>query len=66
MAVIGDIFKHQLKALEDERQKIAQDMLSGKMSSYEHYKQMVGRAEGIARSQQIIKDTIKRVHEEEE
>lgn len=66
MAVIGNALRAVHQALDDEKRKIAEEMAAGRMSSYEHYKEQVGFVKGLARAQQVVKDTMKRVHENEE
>jgi len=66
MPVIGNALRAVNQALDEEAKKIGVEMAAGRMSSFEHYKEQVGFVKGLHRAQQLIKDTMKRVHETEE
>lgn len=66
MAVIGNSLRALKDAIDKEVKQIGDEMTAGRMSSFEHYREQVGFVKGLHRAQQLVKDTMKRVHEDEE
>jgi len=61
----SDLLQQIRKNLEKRRLEIAEDMVDGRMTDINAYHKNVGIAEGLMQASEVIRDTLKKLNEED-
>ena len=61
----SDLLQQIRKNLEKRRLEIAEDMVDGRMTDMNAYHKNVGIAEGLMQSSEVIRETLKKLNEED-
>ena len=62
----SDLLQQIRKNLEKRRLEIAEDMVDGRMTDINAYHKNVGIAEGLMQASEVIRETLKKLNEEDE
>ena len=61
----SDLLQQIRKNLDKRRLEIAEDMVDGRMTDMNAYHKNVGIAEGLMQSSEVIRETLKKLNEED-
>ena len=61
----SDLLQQIRKNLEKRRLEIAEDMVDGRMTDMNAYHKNVGIAEGLMQASEVIRETLKKLNEED-
>ena len=61
----SDLLQQSRKNLEKRRLEIAEDMVDGRMTDINAYHKNVGIAEGLMQASEVIRETLKKLNEED-
>jgi|TARA_Y100000389_G_scaffold48158_2_gene43383 hypothetical protein len=61
----SDLLQQIRKNLEKRRLEIAEDMVDGRMTDINAYHKNVGIAEGLMQASEVIRETLKKLNEED-
>ena len=61
----SDLLQQIRKNLETRRLEIAEDMVDGRMTDINAYHKNVGIAEGLMQASEVIRETLKKLNEED-
>ena len=61
----SDLLQQIRKNLEKRRLEIAEDMVDGRMTDMNAYHKNVGISEGLMQASEVIRETLKKINEED-
>lgn len=61
----SDLLQQIRKNLEKRRLEIAESMVDGRLSDFNAYQKNVGIAEGLMQASEVIRETLKKLNEED-
>ena len=62
---VSDLLQQIRKNLENKRLEIAESMVDGRISDLNAYHKNVGIAEGLMQASEVIRETLKKINEED-